>query len=276
MNRIRRFCTSLVTLLLVLFFAAGASAQTTLTSTTLTNAITDQTLSITVGSVTGISVGDIVFMEREALLVRAVNTSALGLTVQRGWQGTVSRPHAAASIVYAGAPGRYYSTEVVVGGTCTAAAEAFSPRIVLPTGNVYTCLNSNWRQIGNADGAIYVTCRALLIADQIDQSCFTADRDFILVSLTEVHTTAESAGTLTLIPRRQQGTEAAASGDQLTAAAIDMVGAGAVAQTVKTPALTATAALRLVFAGDRLGLDFTDDTAGELAGVVVTFTLLPR
>jgi hypothetical protein len=29
-------------------------------------------------------------------------------------------------------------------------------------------------------------------------------------------------------------------------------------------------------AGNRLGLDFTDDVAGELVGVIVTFTLWPR
>jgi hypothetical protein len=40
--------------------------------------------------------------------------------------------------------------------------------------------------------------------------------------------------------------------------------------------LTATQSLLILAAGDRLGIDFTDDVAGELAGTLVTFTLVPR
>jgi hypothetical protein len=152
--------------------------------------------------------------------------------------------------------------------------EGYLPRVNVTNGNIWDC-NSAVEKWVNLRDLTVVTCRTLLVADQIDQSCFTANRPYLVYRINEVHTTAESAGTLTLIPRRQQGTEAPASGDSLVASAIDMVGAGAVAQTVKTPALSATEANLILFTGDRLGLDFTDDVAGELAGVTVTFYLYP-
>jgi hypothetical protein len=253
--------------------ATPAFAQTTVSSTALNGAVTSSQLFVIVDSATGIEENDILFVDHEAMRVTSI--SGTRINVRRGQDSTAARAHGDDAIVYHGPSEQFYRSEVVQGSSCTSTDERFLPHIVLPTGNIYQCTNSVWNRIGSEAGAVYVTCRALLVADQIDQSCFTADRDYVLVNITEVHTTAESAGTLTLIPRRQEGTEAPASGDAL-ATAIDMVGAGAVAQTVKTATLTTTASLLLLNAGDRLGLDYTDDVAGELAGVVVTFTLIPR
>jgi hypothetical protein len=159
-------------------------------------------------------------------------------------------------------------------GSCVASAEGFLPRVNVTNGNIWDC-NSAVEKWVNLRDLTVVTCRTLLAADAIDQSCFTANRPYLVYRINEVHTTAESAGTLGLEVKRQQGTEAPASGDLLTAASIDMVGAGAVAQTVKTPTLTATEALLILGTGDRVGLDFTGDVAGELAGVTVTLYLYP-
>lgn len=267
------FRNLILTVALALLAAVPVYAQTTVDSTTLAAAVTATANQVSVTSATNVAVGNILFVDREAMRVSALSGTVA--TVTRGFNGTAARAHAALATLYTGPPVEFYASEVVVGSTCTATAEQYTPRIVLPTGNVYKCSNSTWEQIGAEVNAIYVTCRALLVADQIDQSCFTADRDFVVAGITEVHTTAESAGTLTLIVRRQEGTEASASGDALITA-LDMVGAGAVAQTVKTATLTATSSLLILDAGDRIGLDFTDDVAGELAGVVVTVKLIPR
>lgn len=264
--------TIVVALLGGLVCASLAQAQVTMTQTTVSVAVAQNATSVTVASATGISAGHLLLIDREALRVVAV--SGTTLNVSRGQEGTAAGAHAVGAVVYAGIPSAFARGEVA--GACTSTAEPFLPKVVLPTGNVYQCSAGNWEEIGSRVGTIQVACRTLLVADQIDQSCWTADRNYVLVRLTEVHTTAESGGTLTLIPTRQQSTEAAASGDALLAAAIDMVGAGATAQTVKTPALSATAANLLISTGERLGLDFTDDSAGELAGVTVTFTLVPR
>jgi hypothetical protein len=268
---------ALVGLVLAFALVAGASpafAQTSVSSTTLSAAVPNgNQLFVIVASATGIEVNDLLFVDREAMRVESI--SGTRINVLRGQEGTAGRNHGANAIVYHGPSAQFARDEVSSGAACTASAQPYSPTIVLPSGNIYSCVGSQWLRIGGDVGAVYVTCRTLLAADSIDQSCFIADRDYVIVKITEVHTTAESAGTLTLIPRRQQGTEAAASGDAL-ATAIDMVGAGAVAQTVKTATLTTTVADLLLDAGDRLGLDFTDDVAGELAGVTVTFTLIPR
>lgn len=115
-----------------------------------------------------------------------------------------------------------------------------------------------------------VNCTAVAVADQVDQSCFIADRSYTVTRIDEVHTTAESAGTLGIMPKKQEGTEAPASGQSLLSSAFDGTGT---AETVQNGTLTGTSADLDLVAGDRLGLDFTDDTAGELAGVVITFVL---
>lgn len=247
-----------------------ALAQTSLTSTTLSLAINDSTRQVQVASATGVTAGVYLFMDREAMQVTSISGTVA--QVARGVAGTAARAHAASTIVYVGAPERFYKTEVV--GTCTATAELYTPRIVLPTGNVYTCQNSVWKMIGADVGSLTVACyTGPLATGSVDQSCFTADRDYVVTQITYVSQVVESGGTLTIIPRRQQGTEAVASGDALATA---ISGVSTVAQTVTPFTLTTTSADLILDAGDRLGLDFTDDVAGELLGVLVTFTLVPR
>lgn len=251
----------------------SAFAQTATTATTLSTAIADSaTTTVVVASATNVDAGGMLYVDREALDVISVNSTTV--RVRRGSLGTRAASHVINTVVYVAAKAQKAGVFTTWrSGSCTAAAQGFLPQIDASSGGIYDCPSAVGQWV-NLRNQVIVTCRALLIADMIDQSCFTADRAYLLVKITEVHTTAESGGTLTLIPKRQVGTQAAASGDTLTAAAIDMVGAGAVAQTVKTPALTATPTLLKISTGDRLGLDFTDDVAGELAGVTVTFYLV--
>jgi len=129
--------------------------------------------------------------------------------------------------------------------------------------------SSAWSDIPEV---IYVSTSFQLAADMVDRNFFIADRAMKVKSIEYVATTPESAGTLTMIVRRCQGTEAPSAGDALITAA-NMVGAALVAQTVYTATLTATTAHLELADGDRLAIDFTDDTAGELAGLVVTVVL---
>lgn len=271
MKTFRRFILALIAFVAL---ATQAAAQTTLDSTTLSAAITSTTAeTISLASTSDVSVGEVLFVDREAMLVRTVTPT---VTVTRGYANTRPAIHGSGALVYVEVAGAYYSDTPAIGSACERTNERYLPHVVLPSGEVWDCPTSSdvWVYL-NDPAAITVPCRALLVADQIDQTCFIADRNYVVTKIQEIHTTAESGGTLTLIPRRQQGTEAPASGDAL-ATAIDMVGAGAVAQTLKTATLTTTTANLLINAGDRLALDFTDDTAGELAGVVVTFQLSPR
>lgn len=125
---------------------------------------------------------------------------------------------------------------------------------------------------GNDDNKIVVTSNHWLVADMVDRNFFVAPFRCKVEKIQYVATTPESAGTLTTIIRRCQGVEAPASGDALMTAA-DMVGAALVTMTVYTATLTGTTALLVLEAGDRLAIDFTDDVAGELAGLNYTVTL---
>ena len=259
--------TLTLTAVLVALTSTSAFAQATLRATTLTNAITATQTVFDVASGTGVAVGDIAFADREGMTVTAISGNSV--TVRRGVVG-IGGSHAAAQTIYIDDPD--YFEESDVAGTCVAASQKALPRVSLSSGIIYQCSPAGvWYRL---DEQFRVSCNTgVLATGSIDQTCWQARGNYVITAISYVSTVAESAGTLTVIPRRQEGTEAAASGDALATA---LSGVSTVAQTVTAFTLTATSALLLLDAGDRLGIDFTDDVAGELAGVNVTFTLAPR
>lgn len=256
-------------LVLALVVPASVYAQSSLNETTLSGAVTSSQNFVTVASATGAVAGGGLYVDREYMTIAQSYVSGTTIPVVRRGAAVA---HAASVPVFI-APAAAFVTRDY-DGACVASAESHLPRINTTNGNIWDC-NSAVEKWVNLRDLTVVTCRALLVADQIDQSCFTANRPYLVYRINYVHATPESAGTLTVRPMRQQGTEAPASGDLLVATAINAVAAGTAAQTVTTPALTATEANLILATGDRLGLDYTDDVAGELAGVTVTFYLYP-
>jgi len=109
-------------------------------------------------------------------------------------------------------------------------------------------------------------------ANVIDSNLFVADRAYQLVSVEEAHTVAGSDGSaVTLDIKKCTGTQAPSAGTTMLAATIDLKGA---ANTVQSPALSATAANTLLAAGDRLAMDITG-TPTAVAGVALTIVLRP-
>lgn len=279
-----RFRSLLVTVGLLLALAVPAFAQTTLNSTTLAAAVTNENASqFQLASTSNISAGDLLAIVsgnvvREIALVRAVASPYVTVTRDEIALSTdrKARKHASGATVYTGARGRFYGTAGVAdpAGPCTSSAETYLPHISLQTGFVYQCAagGGSWYRL---DQQFRIACRALLVADQIDQSCFTADGPLVVTGISFVSTTAEAGGTLTTIPRKHTSTDACASGTAL-ATALSAVSATTAAQTVTSYTLSTTAAALQLSSGNRLCVDFTDDVAGELAGVTVTFTLAPR
>ena len=96
----------------------------------------------------------------------------------------------------------------------------------------------------------------------------------MLYRINYVATTAEAGGTLTIQPKKQVGTQAPSAGTSL-ATAVNAVTSGTAAETVATLTLTTTEADLIINAGNRIGLDYQSDTAGELAGVTFTIYLVP-
>jgi hypothetical protein len=264
----------MVTVGLLLALAVPSFAQTTLTSTTLAAAASATATQVRVASNSGIEVGDYMAVlarnqVAEIMTVQAINGTFI--TVRRGTQFPAVA-HLNASTLYHAPPAQFYTTDPSPGTTCTRANELYLPHINRTSRSIAQCSTAGvWYRLNEQ---FTVKCwSGALATGSIDQTCWLADGNYVITQITEVHTVKETGGTLTLIVKRQQGTEAAASGDVLMTA-LDMAAAGT-AETVRTAVLTTTGTDLLLDAGDRIGLDFTDDVAGELAGVVVTITLAP-
>lgn len=271
------FRHALLALAVLLAAAAPTLAQTTLTSTTLAAAVTAGTnpaTQINVASATGIEVDDLIAVladnrVSEVMRVRAINGTYI--TVSRGVDSRAVA-HLSGATLYHAPAAQFYRNDPPVGSDCERSEEQYLPHINTSSKLITECSTGDvWYRL---DQQFNVSCSTgVLFGDSIDQTCWTARRDYVVTAISYVSRVAESAGTLTVIPRRQQGTEAPASGDSLATA---ISGVSTVAETVTAFTLTTTGADLLLDAGDRLGIDFTDDVAGELAGVIITFTLAPR
>lgn len=266
MQKLRTLVTALA---LVIGLAASVWAQTTVTSTTLSTSISDSATTMVVASATGFDAGDIAFIDREALFVRAV--SGTNITVQRGWAGTRAAAHSATSVIYIGAPDVYYASAPA--GSCTATAERYLPRIVLPAGDVYQCANARWVLVGSDLGTTTASfVQGGTAADALDTIFFIADRDYLVTKIEAIWGTAESTGSMDIMVEKLTGTTACASGTDLQASAIAGTGT---ANTVNTATLSATASALFVSAGNRLCVDLSA-TPNEVVNMVVTVTLAPR
>src|SRR5271154_3585219 len=98
---------NLKTLLSLLLLAVCAHAQTILTNTTLSSAVsTGSATSVGVASATGISApstsdptkATILYVDREAMYVTGV--SATTISVIRGYESTAGRSHASSAVVF--------------------------------------------------------------------------------------------------------------------------------------------------------------------------------
>lgn len=131
-----------------------ALAQTnTLTTTTLSAAITQQTGStspaqiISVASATGINApsntngtqGSLLYVDREAMRVQSINGTSI--TVLRGQNGTQAEGHLTGVLVWIGNP-QWYSqdpAEFPPNGACTLANTITLPRLEVLSGEIFTC-----------------------------------------------------------------------------------------------------------------------------------------
>lgn len=106
--------------------------------------------------------------------------------------------------------------------------------------------------------------------DIATQSFFQANRDMVVTGVRAIYGTAFAAA-VTINVMKDTGTTAAGGGTSVLAAAM---AADGTINTVLTPALTATASVLSMAAGDRLSLKFSATTTGALLCVVVTFAPL--
>jgi len=147
---------NLITVLIAVVLTIPMAAQTTVNTTTLSAAVTKSQTQVTVASATNVAVGNILYVDREAMKV--VTLSGTNATVRRGQEGTAAVAHASGAVVYTAAPQYFYATEV--SGTCTSTDEIALPHISVATGNIYTCTSGGWTVTRR--GGISATSRSRL------------------------------------------------------------------------------------------------------------------
>lgn len=149
---------------LLLGMAPAVYAQATLAQTTLSSAVADPTVTppaqtVVVASATcancstgALVAGSVLFVDREAMLVRAVSSTTL--TVTRGYLGTRAQAHLSGAVVYLGSPDDFYVVNAT--GACTSTQQAILPRLNVSTADVQVCDSTSgaWRGVNlNADAA---------------------------------------------------------------------------------------------------------------------------
>lgn len=171
----------LVMVAVLLGLSSSLSAQITMTSTTLSTAVTSTSgTTVVVASATGISAGRFLFIDRE--FMKVVSVSGTTISVVRGVSGIVST-HASGATVYLG-PGSYF-INYDHAGSCTATNELVLPQINVRSGNIWQCTSSVWVVLaGPAGSATSLTALTPSAAATVDVGAATnAFRTAFLTSL---------------------------------------------------------------------------------------------
>lgn len=144
--------------ILLAALACFAFGQTTLTTTTLSAAVSSASAkTLTVASATGFNAQNIaaslgtigapataaetlMYVDREAMLITGVNSTTI--TVVRGWGGTPATPHASGATVIVGPAGAF--VQRAPSGSCTRTALAYVPLVEIPTGAMFDCYNGSF------------------------------------------------------------------------------------------------------------------------------------
>jgi hypothetical protein len=124
--------------LLLLFVGLGASAyaQTALTQTTLSAAVSSSTHNIPLTSATGVTAGtSMLYVDGEAMFVNSISGKIASVT--RGYFGTLAGGHISLSNVLIGPPNAFNSVDPV--GSCVAANTPFTPYVNVRNNTQWLC-----------------------------------------------------------------------------------------------------------------------------------------
>jgi len=167
MNTFKRF----LSLFALLALAGSLFAQTKLSITTLSAAISGPDPSSSVFGLVGGSTNSLnvtlvlaacnqtdmtnfnrvsspvkLFIDFEAFDVQSFNATTCATQVLRGTDGTTAAPHVSGATVYIGTPDKFGNFDIPAGTACTAGTgqDLYTPRINLSTGTTEDCLNGRW------------------------------------------------------------------------------------------------------------------------------------
>jgi len=122
-------------------------ATVTLATATLTYSVTPDAGEVQLSSVSGIDVGDRLWIDRELMKVNSVVTGTTRVKVNRGVDGTAATRHASSAVVTVGRADQFYTTDPIG-----------SPEMVIPVSPYINAINGRvWMSQGDAlpDGNAY-------------------------------------------------------------------------------------------------------------------------
>lgn len=193
---------SLIGAILALFgLSSLALAQSTVATTTTAAAVTATGKTVTLNSVTGLSVGSGLFMDREAMSVTTINTTSKVVGVVRGVDGTVAGAHAASILVYTGptsgitGAGPFWMSDPS-SGACTYGAEQYSLRINVQNGRIWSCLSGVW--LNAVDAFVWVpptACNSSVSGNGTGTNGFTALGTAPSIPVVQAQTSATGTNT---------------------------------------------------------------------------------
>ncbi len=118
----------------------------TMTSTTISASITSSATQIPLTSASGVLANQILFCEREAMLVLA-DPVLLVAQVMRGVQGTAARGHYTGTTIWNGPPNAYAFIDP--SGLIGPTPDIYLPRVVIPSGKIWNDNGSGvWEEVG--------------------------------------------------------------------------------------------------------------------------------
>lgn len=178
-----RFSGAAVALAVLLLWAGGnqPSAQTTITSTTLSSAVNATTDRVVVASATGLAAGSCLYVDGEKMSIRSVSSTTA--TVIRGFEGglTAAVRHASGEIVWVGTCDRFATYDQVSGAACTASDARYTPHINTQTGRVFDCEQGFWMERHRDSVAV----RDFTVRDSFDGGYWFEENDGSALAITD-------------------------------------------------------------------------------------------
>jgi len=107
---------------------------------------------IVLDSVSGISPGTLLFVDREAILVLSEPVGNRIDTTRRGAQSTAGSAHIQGATVYYGPPNSFALFDPA--GAFPVGADIYLPRVVIPSGKVWNNSGGVWTEVGGGGGGL--------------------------------------------------------------------------------------------------------------------------
>jgi hypothetical protein len=153
---LKKFRTSVLVALLLVFLPVLGYAQTAMNVTTLSAAVTSgSTDTVYVASVTGFGLGRYLYVDQEAMKVNAI--AGLKITVTRGVLGTRGATHASGVLLAVGTYEGFTTVDQSAGASCTQALIPVLPLINTVNGNIWNCRSDGTNVVWVLQNSIYQT-----------------------------------------------------------------------------------------------------------------------